>query len=221
MNTTNLNPDDRAGGTSRTRILDAAEDEFMRAGYDGAAMKAIAQGANVAQGLLHYHFGTKDKLYEAVIARRAKSLSAAREAMLDKVDLTAPTALEQIFEALYAPNFEEEGGGQAYAVIFNARYVSDSDAADLVNKYYDPTARKFIDAITAADPSIGRDAASWGYIFAVGALFTVLMRDGRQERLAGHAKRDAAQTKRQTLRALIINATGGLRLLGAELNGAT
>ncbi len=206
---------------SRTKILDAAEAEFITGGYAGAGMKAIAVRAGVAQGLLHYHFGAKDKLYEAVVARRAETISAAREAMLEKVDLSDSHALERIFEALYTPNFEEEGGGRAYAVIFNARYVSDSDAADLVNKYYDPTAQRFIDAILTAVPTLSRDAASWGYIFAIGALLTALIRDDRQERLAGLPQRDAAATKRLTVQALVLNATGGIRLLGERLTDSS
>ena len=196
------------------RILDAAEAEFSASGYDGTGMKAISLRAGVAQSSLHYHFGNKELLYEAVIARRAASLSASREALLERVSLSAPDALEQIFEALYRPNFEEEGGGKAYAMIFNSRYVSDENAANLVNKYYDPTAEKFIDAILAASPGTSRDAAAWAYILAIGALFTALIRDGRQQRLAGRTSDvDATEVK---IRALVLNAVGGFRRLAEE-----
>jgi len=197
------------------RILDAAEYEITAYGYAGAGMKAIATRAGVAQGLLHYHFGNKEGLYEAVIARRARRLSDAREALLAQVDLMAPDALEQVFDALYRPNFEEEGGGKAYAAIFDARFVSDSDAAHLVNKYYDPTASRFIDAIIAVDPSIPRDAASWSYTLAIGSLFAGLMRNGRQERLAGVPVRDPDGPPDPIINALVQNSVGGLKNLVA------
>lgn len=197
------------------RILDAAEAEFSNAGFDGTGMKAIAKRAAVAQGTLHYHFGHKDLLYEAVIARRAKAISAAREAGLAAVRSGAPDTVEQIFTALYRPNFEEDGGGKAYAMIFNARYVSETDAADLVNKYYDPTAEKFIDALCQARPDATREAASWAYILAIGALFTALVRDGRQERLAKAAPATGRQAA--TLRALVLNAAGGFARLIEDL----
>ena len=56
---------------ARDRILDAAELTFSEDGFSGAGMKAIATRAEVAQGLLHYHFQNKEGLYAAVIARRA------------------------------------------------------------------------------------------------------------------------------------------------------
>lgn len=202
---------------SLERILDAAENEFADNGYAGAGMKAIAQGADVAQGLLHYHFGNKENLYEAVIARRAKTISKAREALLAKVDLSATDALECIFDALYRPTFEEEGGARAYAIIFNAKYVGERDAAYLVNKYYDPTAQKFIDAILTVKPNATREAASWSYILAIGALFTSIGQDGRQERLAGTPSREPDTSIDTIVRALVLNAVGGIHLLATDL----
>lgn len=198
---------------SLDRILDAAENEFAKSGYFGAGMKAIAQGAEVAQGLLHYHYGTKEGLYEAVIARRAKRLSADREAMLAKVDLAAPDALESIFDALYRPTLEEEGGARAYGIILSGKYVGDRDSSYLVNKYYDPTANRFIDAILIAEPRATRETASWSYLMAIGAMMTVIGQDGRQEQLAGKPPRQAAGSVDDIVRPLVLNAVGGLREL--------
>ena len=207
-----------SGLPSVDRILDAAENEFAKTGYFGAGMKAIAQGAEVAQGLLHYHYGTKKRLYEAVIARRAKRLSADREALLAAVNLAASDALEGIFEALYRPTFEEEGGARAYSIIFSGQYVGDREFSYLVNKYYDPTANRFIDAIVAAEPRATRSIASWSYLMAIGAMMTVIGQDGRQEQLAGTAPRTRGESVDEIIRPLVVNAAGGLRaLIAAEI----
>ena len=55
-------------------ILDAAEEVFASHGYEGASMRAIAKKANVNQALLHYHFQTKDNLYETVVKRRSSAI---------------------------------------------------------------------------------------------------------------------------------------------------
>ena len=47
---------------ARTRILDAAERVFADNGFGGANLRAIADAAGVAPGLLSYHFGGKDEL---------------------------------------------------------------------------------------------------------------------------------------------------------------
>jgi AcrR family transcriptional regulator len=51
------------------RILDAAEDVFAEEGYAGASMRDIARLADVPFGALHYHWGSKKQLWEAVFVR--------------------------------------------------------------------------------------------------------------------------------------------------------
>ena len=54
--------------TARQRILRAARRAFGANGRAGTSMRQIAQGANVTQGLVHHHFGSKEDLYAAVKA---------------------------------------------------------------------------------------------------------------------------------------------------------
>lgn len=51
------------------KILDAATSIFSKEGFKGARMQQIAVKAGVNQALLHYHFGSKEKLYEEVLFR--------------------------------------------------------------------------------------------------------------------------------------------------------
>ena len=184
-------PDGTRGPASaedtRDRILDAAEQVFSDAGFDGAGMKAIALGAGVAQGLLHYHFGHKEGLYAAVIARRSAAINSARLHALDAVDPADAHALERVLDALVRPPLGPEGGGAAYARIFGALAAGTPRDAALVAEHYDPTARRFIAAIAAAVPGLTREHAAWGYSFAIGALVSVVGRSGRSERLGGRA----------------------------------
>jgi AcrR family transcriptional regulator len=47
-------------------ILEAARQEFIRKGYDGARMQAIATQAGINKALVHYYFRSKQQLFEAV-----------------------------------------------------------------------------------------------------------------------------------------------------------
>jgi len=62
---------------TRTRILDAATQEFSANGLAGARTERIAEAAGVNKALLYYYFRSKDDLYaaalEAVAARVAES----------------------------------------------------------------------------------------------------------------------------------------------------
>ena len=49
------------------RILEAARTEFVAKGFAGARMQAIATSAGVNHALLHYYYGSKEKLYEAAL----------------------------------------------------------------------------------------------------------------------------------------------------------
>ncbi|MYL82183.1 TetR family transcriptional regulator [Desulfovibrio aerotolerans] len=51
----------------KTRILDAAAQEFSREGFAGTKVDAIAKRAGVNKAGLYYHVGNKEKLYEAVL----------------------------------------------------------------------------------------------------------------------------------------------------------
>lgn len=48
-------------------ILAAAEHVFARRGFHGARMAEIAAAAGLPKANLHYYFGTKDRLYRAVL----------------------------------------------------------------------------------------------------------------------------------------------------------
>jgi TetR/AcrR family transcriptional regulator len=54
-------------GATRTAILAAAERVFAASGFAGARIDAIAAAAGVNKALLYYYFGSKERLYIAVL----------------------------------------------------------------------------------------------------------------------------------------------------------
>ena len=53
---------------TRDRILEAAFSVLSRQGYENTSIKDIAEEAGVAQGLIHYHFKSKEQLVLSVLA---------------------------------------------------------------------------------------------------------------------------------------------------------
>jgi AcrR family transcriptional regulator len=53
---------------TREKILQAAFTVLSREGYENTSIKEIAEEAGVAQGLVHYHFKSKQQLVLAVLA---------------------------------------------------------------------------------------------------------------------------------------------------------
>lgn len=60
--------------TTTQAILDAARELFAERGYDGASIRAITAKAGVNLGAVTYHFGTKERLYLAVMALSTRPL---------------------------------------------------------------------------------------------------------------------------------------------------
>src|ERR1700683_2794184 len=62
-------PSSRAEQRRRTeaRILDAAAQAFLAAGYDRTTIRAVASAAGVDAGLVMHYFGSKQELFRRVI----------------------------------------------------------------------------------------------------------------------------------------------------------
>ena len=68
-----VKPSGQSVPDTKTRILDAADEIFVRRGIDGARMQEIADHAGVNKALLHYYFRSKADLARAVWLRIASS----------------------------------------------------------------------------------------------------------------------------------------------------
>jgi AcrR family transcriptional regulator len=64
---------------TRARILEAAFTVLSRQGYENTSIKDIAEEAGVAQGLVHYHYKSKQQLVLAVLAFVCEKLEFATE----------------------------------------------------------------------------------------------------------------------------------------------
>jgi AcrR family transcriptional regulator len=59
---------------TRTALLDGAEAMFAQRGYDGVGLEEIAQAAGFSKGAIYSNFGSRQKLFLAVLERRNQRL---------------------------------------------------------------------------------------------------------------------------------------------------
>src|SRR5260370_20400240 len=64
------------GDETKTRILDAALDEFSTHGVAGARVDRISATAGCNKNLLYVYFGSKDNLFTSVLAHAPRPLYA-------------------------------------------------------------------------------------------------------------------------------------------------
>lgn len=130
-------PSDRLRADSvrtRERLLDAAERLFAAHGIHAVSLRAINAAAGARNvSAVHYHFGSKDGVIAAVVARRMGALAEERLAALAAVERTAggPPALRPVVEAMVLPFLRllvDDPQGADY-VTFLARVVGEADVA--------------------------------------------------------------------------------------------
>ena len=98
----------KAPQANRARIVAAAIEEFAARGFKGAAMDAIAARTQTTRALINYYFGSKEKLYLAVLERVYGEIRDA-ESRLDLEPLPPVEAVRRIVEFTYHYYVEHEG----------------------------------------------------------------------------------------------------------------
>jgi AcrR family transcriptional regulator len=71
-------------GDKAKRIVDAMRDSVARRGAAGSTFEHVAREAGVSRGLLHYYFGTKERLLVEVVRRDSELRVARLDEMLAK-----------------------------------------------------------------------------------------------------------------------------------------
>lgn len=172
------------------QILDAAEYLFSKRGLYGVTLRDVAKRVKIHTTLVHYYFKDKQRLFEAVIARRAGITSSRRVVALEKYEEEAgdsPT-VEGAFHAFLDTDLDlyYEGGKHwmNYAAL-SARVSNTPEGAALMDEHFDPVVLKLVGILKRALPDYSEEDIFWGYHFVTGALMNTLARTGRIDRLSG------------------------------------
>jgi AcrR family transcriptional regulator len=108
----------------RPEVLDAALKLFLKSGYDGTSMQAVADQAGVTKPVVYACFNSKDQLFRALLAREEKRIVGEIQGAFENADLSDPeTTLVEGFTSflraagdspdVYRLIFMGEGGGNA------------------------------------------------------------------------------------------------------------
>ncbi|MBN1334569.1 MAG: TetR/AcrR family transcriptional regulator [Deltaproteobacteria bacterium] len=82
----------------RERILDAAERAFAGQGLAGARVAAIAADAGVNKAMLYYYFGSKERLFDAVLGRVATAIEGLVQASFQSAELAPELRIRAFME---------------------------------------------------------------------------------------------------------------------------
>ncbi len=166
----------KLSGATRLRILDAAECLFMEHGFEATSLRLVTARAKVNLAAVNYHFGGKDELFRAMLARRLDPLNEQRIALLDQYQRSAePLSCETILSAMLIPALsiarDPRRGGKDFLRLLGRAYVDPSPVLrQFLSERYAPMVARFKDAFGRALPQLGKQELTWRLHFMMGAL---------------------------------------------------
>jgi len=162
-------------------LLDAAEVEFADVGIETGSLRKIMRAAGADPGAVHYHFGGRQALAEAVLTRILVPLNARRRELLDRVATSAEPGLDGLVDALVRPDIETAQAlnvrSPGRARLIGAVYLRPADFVEAtVADHFAPVAEAFRPHLEAAIPHVPFPVIAWRVRWCVfgtlGALLT-------------------------------------------------
>jgi len=206
-----------AGQQTRERILDAAETLFADSGISGTSLRALTRAAGVNLAAVHYHFGSKEGLLDALLERRVEPLNEARLEALGQVEAAGPTGperVEAILEALLVPSaraLESFADRREQLERLMARVEAQPRplVESLQRKHFGEVARRFVEALQAALPDLPKEVVADRFRFAIGVLFTTFAGSFDLDSIPGHPAH--ARSYEEKIASAIAFLAAGLR----------
>ena len=171
-------------------ILDSAEGLFAQHGFYGVSTRQVATEAGVDVALVHYYFGTKRGLFDAVFLRRAEILNAARLASLNAYERdhsgswTAEGAIAAFVHPLIDASINGGPGLKSYFSLVAQVNNTPAWGGATMTRFFDPVVHRLIEVLALAMPEADERDLYWGYQFLTGAMTLCLSETGRIDLLS-------------------------------------
>lgn len=166
---------------TKTRLLDAAEAQYIDSGYEAMSLRHITSRANANLAAVNYHFGGKDALIHAMLTRRLDGLSHNRLALLERFQSMhgAQLTCEHILGAMFIPALQQsrcpEKSGPALLRLLGRAYTDPSPfIRTFLRTMYTDVAERFFRAFQTVLPHLSREELGWRLHFCIGSLSGIL-----------------------------------------------
>jgi AcrR family transcriptional regulator len=154
------------------KILDSAERLIARQGIAATSLRQIIADAGVNLASVHYHFGSKEEMLDALVVRKAGPVNEERLALLTRFQAEAaphPAPVEKVLEAFLAPPFLERERSPLFVKVMGRMY-SEGLMPTVIAKHFQPMVTRFFAALQSALPQMPPDELAWRIHFMIGAM---------------------------------------------------
>lgn len=160
---------------TRQRLLDAAEHLFATTGIAETSLRAITAEAGANLASVNYHFGSKEALFQAVIARRLGPINEERLRLLTAVEAEGGDglpSLERIVEAFVRPIVRLRGdpahGGENFMRLMGRVHAEPGEWTLRALDEFRESFEIFDAAFGRALPDLPEEERLWRMFFLIG-----------------------------------------------------
>ena len=197
-------------GSTKERILGAAESLFARRGFDGASLRELTSAAGVNLAAVNYHFGSKEKLVEQIFRRRLDALNNSRLEALALVAGREETTVDDVLGAFIRPALDlshDETGSLFMRVLARAFAEHDDTLRQFLSENYGHVMRQFTAEFARLLPQLSKPELYWRIDLVSGALTHAMSGFGMIQRKSGVSE---IAHREETAQHLIRFAVAGL-----------
>ena len=163
---------------TKEQILNVAEKLFAENGFRGTSLRSVISEAGVNLSAVHYHFGSKEELFRAVVQRIsipvvAGELKLLRELQSQKDDYT----LEEVLICFFTPPFEimlNSGDRQMECGRFMGRCRLEPDNIGIIAKHeFKDSEEAYLDALQRVLPDQSRNEIHWKFDLMIACMIRI------------------------------------------------
>lgn len=182
------------GRETRRRLLDVAEQLFAEHGVAGTSIRSINAAAGLAPAAVHYHFGSKDRLLDAVVARRGGRMIEHQAELLAEVAAVGTPTVEDVLATTAAAFFAQiDGdpeGGRRWIKVIGHLTMSDDRRLQRIDASPDGGPDRLQRTVLAALPDLPPEFVTDAWRTAITVLVQLLSRsDVPADSLTEHDRR--------------------------------
>ena len=183
---------------TRERILDVAEELFAEKGIVATSLRALTKAADVNLAAVHYHFGSKEALLDAVLERRARPANLERLTELERLEergVDAPPSIEEILSAFVVPGVRSlQALSNRRGLLARLRARVEAQPPDVVEalfrKHFGVVCARFLEALQRELPQLDKQLVADRFRLALGTLSCAFSGNFDLDTIPGHSPQD-------------------------------
>ena len=173
------------GAETEQRLIAAAERLFAEHGVGAVSLRTVMQAAQTNVAAIHYHFGSKEGLLDAVLRSRLDQVTGERNAVLGEVperDITARELARAFVQPVVAVL---ESGGECWIRLVGQLLTAGGDGLGPVADSFFQRNAVFVELLERLSPGVPRRTLDFRLSQAMTVTLNVLGDVDRTRRLHG------------------------------------